>query len=277
MKNKNLVMVSALLIGGLLTLNNSVFADINNSTTSASVKQVPIQAGKMIPMKAGNLEKETCTEIHRGGTHVKGWNIQLDALATAGTITQTTADKIQTYIDEQNAIRTTEMEKVKAMTVDERKAYFESKKANVAEKKDMLSILVEKGIITQVEADAIKAAEQTKQAEQKVIQQATKQEHMTSALNKLVESKVITSAQLIKINEFITVNQETRATEIEKIKAMTQEERVAYLKTNAGNKSTMLTQLVTDKVLTQTQADAVEKVLHSRGSQKGFGRGIDKK
>lgn len=277
MKNKTLFMASALLIGGLLTLNNSVFADVMNSTTPTSVKQMSIQTGKMIPMKAGNLEKESCNEIHKGGMHIKGWDIQLDALVTAGTITQTTADKIQTYLDAQEVTRKAEMEKVKAMTADERKAYFESNKPNVAEKEDILSTLVEKGVITQTEADAIKAVQNTKQAEQKLNQQAKKQEHMTTALNKLVESNVITSAQLIRINEFITVNQETSATEIEKIKAMTQVERVAYLKTNAGNKGNMLTQLVTDKVLTQTQADAVEKVLHSRGSQKGFGKGADKK
>lgn len=277
MKNKNLFMASALLIGGLLTLNNSVFADAANFTNLNAAKQMSIQTGKMISMKAGNLEKESFNEIHKGGMGIRGWNIQLDALVTAGTITQTTADKIQTYLNAQDVTRKAEMEKVKAMTEDERKAYFESNKPNVAERKDMLSTLVEKGVITQTEADAIKAVQNTKQAEQKLNQQANKQEHMTSALNKLVESNVITSAQLIKINEFMTVNQETRATEIEKIKAMTQEERVAYLKTNAGNKSTMLTQLVTDKVLTQTQADAVEKVLHSRGSQKGFGRGVDKR
>lgn len=271
-------MASALLIGGLLTLNNSVFADVNNSTIPTSVKPISIHAGKMIPMKAVDIDKESCNEIHnKGGMHIKGWDIQLDALVTAGTITQTTADKIQTYLDEQKTIRKTEMEKIKAMTADERKAYFENNKPNVAEKKDMLITLVEKGVITQTEADAIKAVQNTKQAEQKLNQQAKKQAHMTTALNKLVESKIITSAQLIKINEFMTVNQETRATEIVKIKAMTQENRVAYLKTNAGNKSTMLTQLVTNKVLTQTQADAVEKVLHSRGSQKGFGRGADKK
>ena len=273
MKNKTLTMASALLIGGLLTFNSSVFADTVNTPAFTGARQKPALAGKITLGKLGNSERKPLFDMKMGGMQRQGLSIKLDALVTEGTITQSIADKIQAYITEQGTTIKAEMEKVKAMTEDERKAYFESKKSNVAEKKDILGTLVEKAVITQTESDAIKVAQQTKQAEQK----STQQEYTTTALNKLVESNVITSAQLIKINEHIAAAQATRGTEMEKIKAMTQEESVAYLKSNVGSKGNILTQLVTNNVLTQTQADAVEKALHSRGFSKDFGRGIIKK
>ena len=277
MKNKTIAMTSALLIGGLLTLNNTVFADVVNATTSASVQQKPAQAGKMLQGKPGNIKQQPFGEMQKGGMHRQGWDMRLDALVTAGTITQATADKIQAYLDAEQATIKAEMEKVKAMTADERKAYFESNKSKAPEKLDMLGTLVEKGVITQTEADAIKAVQTAKQAEQKAAQQAKQKEYTTSALNKLVDSKVITAEQVTKITEYMTKEQATREIEMEKIKAMTPEERDTYFKSNAGNRGSMLAPLVTSKVLTQAQADAVEKALHSNRSPKGFGRGVDKR
>lgn len=264
MRNKTIAMASALLIGGLLTLNGTVFADVADTTTATSVNQRPAQAGKMLFGKSGNLNRQAF-----GGMHQKGWNIQLDALVTAGTITQTTADKIQAYLDTEHVTMKAEMEKVTAMTSDERKAYFESNKSTAPKKLDLLSTLIEKGVITQTEADAIEAVQETKQAEQR----AKQLEYTTSALNNLVKDNVITAEQVVKITEHMSKQQAARTAEMEKIKAMTQEERTAYFESNTDNRGNMLAQLVTDNVLTQAQADAIEKVLHPRGFQKDFGRG----
>jgi Tfp pilus assembly protein PilP len=268
MKNKTILMASALLIGGLLTLNNSVFADVADTTTSTILRQRPAQAGKMMPGKFGDVKHEQF-----GGMHKQGWNMGLDSLVTAGTITQATADKIQAYLDAEQATYKAEMEKVKAMTSDERKAYFESKKTTAPYKVDMVSTLVEKGIITQAEADAICAAQKAKQEEQMVKQQ----EYATTALNNLVNTNGITAEQAAKITEYMTKEHATRVAEMEKVKDMTADERAAYLKSNVGSKGSLLTSLVTDKVLTQTQADAVAKVLQAKGFQKGFGRGAGKR
>jgi hypothetical protein len=273
MKNKTIAMTSALLIGGLLTLNSSVFADVADTTTATSAKQRPAQAGKMLFGKSGNLDQQAFGGMQKGGMHQKGWNIQLDALVTAGTITQTTADKIQVYLDAEQATMKAEMEKVRAMTIDERKAYFDSNKAAAPKNIDMLSTLVEKGVITQTEADAICAAQKAKQAEQ----QAKQQEYATTALNTLVKDNVITTEQVTKITEYMSKEQAERVSEMEKVKAMTEDERAAYFKSNVGNRGNLLTSLVTDKVLTQTQADAVAKVLPGKGFHNGFGRGADRR
>ena len=272
MKNKTIAITSALLIGGLLTLNNSVFADVANATTSASIQQKPFHASKMIPGKRGDLEQKQF-----GGMQRQGWDIQLDALVKSGTITQAKADSIQAYLSEQKAAMKADMEKIKAMTEAERKAYFERNKPKAPERFDILSTLVEKGIITQTEADAIKAAEQAKHEEQRAAEQAKQQEYMTTALNKLVDSKVITAGQVTKITEYMAKEQSAREVEMQKVKAMTKEQRDTYFKSNAENKGNMLAPLVTDKILTQAQADAVVNVLHPRGFSKGFGKGADKK
>jgi hypothetical protein len=277
MKNKTILMASALLIGGLLTLNNSVFADVVDATTSASIKQDPAQTGKMFREKQDNIKHQQFGEMEKGGMFKEGWGMQLDALVAAGTITQTTADKIQAYLDAEQATFKAEMEKVKAMTDDERETYFQNFKSKAPERLDMLSNLVQKGVITQIEADAINAVQNAKQAEENLIQQAKKQEYVTSALNSLVKSNVITAEQVTKITEYMFKEQAVRETEMVKIKAMTEEERTAYLKSHAENKGTMFAQLVTDKVLTQAQADAIEKVLHPKESPKDFDRGPFKK
>jgi Tfp pilus assembly protein PilP len=226
--------------------------------------------------------KEKLNINHKGNVMIskerlgKDWSTELKELVAAGTITQSSADKIQTYIAEQQTAAKAEMDKVKSMTEAERKAYFESKKSDITQKHDLLSTLVEKGIITQTEADTVKAAHQANRDAQRVEQQAQQQENRISALNKLVESNVITAEQVTKINEFISTKQAAREAEMEKVKAMTQEERTAYLKNNVENKTNMLSQLVTDNVLTQEQADAIQKVLPLKGFSMGFGRNIER-
>jgi Tfp pilus assembly protein PilP len=204
------------------------------------------------------------------------WNLQLKDLVTGGTINQATADKMQAYLTEQENTMKAEMDKLQGMTAEQRKTYFESNKSELVKKVDILNDMVEKGILTQQQADAIKVIQQTKQAEEKLAMQAKHLEYTTAALNKLVESKVITSEQLIKINEYVAKEQAAKTAEMEKIKAMTDEEATAYFKSNAGSKDNMLAPLVASKVLTQVQADAVEKVLHSKGAPMGFGKDFGK-
>jgi Tfp pilus assembly protein PilP len=273
MKNKTIAITGALLIGGLLTFNSVAFADVTDSN-STKLPQRFTQVRERIQGKIGDFGYKGQRVMMVNPS--QDWSVQLKELVAAGTITQSSADKIQTYIAEQQTAAKAEMDKVKSMTEAERKAYFESKKSDITQKHDLLSTLVEKGIITQTEADTIKAAHQANRDAQRVEQQAQQQENRISALNKLVESNVITAAQVTKINEFISTKQAAREAEMEKVKAMTQEERTAYLKNNVENKTNMLSQLVTDNVLTQEQADAIQKVLPLKGFSMGFGRNIER-
>jgi hypothetical protein len=148
------------------------------------------------------------------------------------------------------------------MTAEQRKAFFESKTPPTIKKIDLFSAMVEKGIITQAQSDAIKGKLQA-------LDQARYQEDMKASLDKLVQSKAITQEQATKISEYMSKQQTIKIAEVEKIKAMTKEEIDAYFKSNDVIKTNIFSQLVTDKVLTQKQADAVEKALHPMGFFKG--------
>ncbi|QGU94062.1 hypothetical protein GOM49_01950 [Clostridium bovifaecis] len=79
-----------------------------------------------------------------------------DTLVKSGKITQAQEDKIIEFMNKKEEARKTEMEKIKNMTEEERKAYFQESKSK--EKTDLLSELVAAGIINQEEADIVKAA-----------------------------------------------------------------------------------------------------------------------
>ncbi len=82
--------------------------------------------------------------------------IKLASLVTNGTIDQEAADDITAYVKSLETERDAEKTKVDAMTEDERQEYFSSKKDET--RVDLFTDLVNKGIITQTQADAIKAA-----------------------------------------------------------------------------------------------------------------------
>jgi|GEM_PF-662390 len=279
MKNKTLAITGALLIGGLLTFNSIAFADNVDTTASASVKtSIPFEKAMRFRIDGDHRGQKDMVFIHK-----QDWSADLKTLVSEGTITQTVADKIQAYLTEQDNAIKAEMEKLQAMTLDERKAYFESKRADlktaenatkdvIIKKHDLFGDMVEKGVITQQQSDAIKSKLQA-------LEQAKRQEAVKASLDKLVESKTITEAQATKIAEYINKLQAEKMAEMEKIQAMTKEEVAAYFKDKDKDvlKVNIFAQLVTDKVLTQEQADAVQKALHPMGHGKGVGPMMIKK
>lgn len=272
MKNKTIALTGALLIGGLLTFNSVAFADTTDVTTSANVPK-PIQFVKKIRGKMGDFAQKGAKDVVF--MHKQDWSADLKALVADGTIAQTTADKIQAYITEQENTMKAEMEKLQAMTPEQRRAYFESNKQEikkdeaakgniVVRKHDLFSDLVEKGIITQQEADAIKSKLQT-------LRQTERQEEVKADLNKLVEAKTITQEQAAKVIEYMNKQKADKAAEMEKMQDMTLKEITAYFKDKDINKVSIFSQLVADNVLTQEQADAVQKELHPMGFHRGDG------
>ncbi|WP_026890067.1 hypothetical protein [Lacrimispora aerotolerans] len=80
----------------------------------------------------------------------------LAGLVSAGTIDQNASDKITAYLNNLESEREAERTKVEAMTETEKQEYFSSN--HKKEKVDLFANMVNEGIITQAEADAIKAA-----------------------------------------------------------------------------------------------------------------------
>jgi len=255
---------------GTLTLGSSfaVFAaDTSISTTTAATTTSQSQ----------NYNKK-----HEG----KMQSMNVDSLVTAGIIDQTTADAITAYITELQTERKAEMEKVKSMTASEKKAYFESKKSET--KTSLLDQLVCKGIITQTQEDAIKAAQPQKDHSkatqpqkdhskatqpQKDHSKATQPQKNQSKdkkgnrMNKLDVSALVTDGVIDQttadgITAYVTKIQTEQKAEMEKVKSMTASEKKAYFESKKSTtKTSLLDELVSESIITQDQATAIKSAV----------------
>lgn len=254
--------VAGALLGGLLLGSVGIVYAADNSSASTALDGVKSKVKSMLP---GGHDRGPGME----GQRDIGINLDLEALVKDGIITSDESDAIQAKIDEIKAERQAEMDKIKAMTKEERQAYFESKKTDAdqkAKKTDMLSSLVEDNIISSDTAAAIRETQQTQRREER-------QETLTDQLAALVEDGTITADQSDAIVAAMQEQQEKRQAEMEKIKAMSDEEREAYFKDNKpAAPSNFLSELVTAGTITQEQADTVTKAIGGpRGEGKGHG------
>lgn len=247
-KNK----VFAIITAGCLTASLGVSALAYTKNGTAAKKSNPTQA--TVPFQGhGQGERHG-----RDGDHQGNLKTELTALVKAGTISQAIADKITAYQTAQQTTRQAEMDKLKNMTATERSAYQSSLKQ--AAKTDLYTDLVSKGVLTQTEADKIKAAiESSKQAE------------MKTALDALVTSNTLTQAAETAIITALNQADAARIAEKAKLDAMSETDRQAYLQSQKSDvRTNPLSALVTSGTLTKAQADAASKVLPGHN---GFGGG----
>ncbi|SHM72808.1 hypothetical protein SAMN05660826_01794 [Caldanaerovirga acetigignens] len=195
MNKKIKAFIGSALIGGmLLGAGNLVFAQNTGDTSADSskaavVEQAPFKGGFRHGKKGPGmfLKEDILSELAEKGIisseqveKVKEYVEQkmeqerqqiqqqrrqqieeaLQKLVESGTITSEKKDKILAYLDEKEAQRQQEMEKIKNMTEEERKAYFEEKKSSLQKRSKyfMLQELVDKGILTEDEAKAVMQA-----------------------------------------------------------------------------------------------------------------------
>ncbi len=244
--------MSGALIGGLLLGSVglvSAAADDSNAKSKSTSK--PTLSGKMLRGPGQDMGK--------------GMKLDLTALVDKGIISQDQSTAIQAKMDQLNADRKAEMTKIKAMTAAERQAYM---KANKPAKVDLMASLVDSGVITSAQVDAIKAFKQaSRQQEMK--------ENQLKSLTALVEKGTITADQSNLIVQKMDQAATERQAEMDKVKDMTPAEAQAYFKANPREKTNPLADLVTAGSLTQAQADAVRQALHGGRGPGGEGRGME--
>ena len=86
----------------------------------------------------------------------KKHKLDVDALVKDNVISKESGDKMKAYLKAHAKERKAEHEKIRKMTAEERQAYFKEKYP--AGRPDIWSKMTAEGVITQSEADAIKAA-----------------------------------------------------------------------------------------------------------------------
>ncbi|MBZ9684988.1 hypothetical protein G9F72_001265 [Clostridium estertheticum] len=166
----------------------------------------------------------------------------LKVAVTSNIITQAESDKILAY----------ENSKIKTKG---------NKEVNKTEKPDLFKELVSSGILTQAKADALKSSEQ-------IQRDAKREQALETSLAKLVADKTITQDQSDKIKAAMIKEEALMKADLEKTKAMTQEERIAYMEANKGSHINPLKALVDSGIITQAQAEKV-----GPGSHGGPGEG----
>lgn len=193
------------------------------------------------------------------GAEGKGslFNIEanLKALVSSGIITQLEADKILELSKTQKQARQAEMDRIKKMTEEERKAYFKAKKGQRAQKREnIFTKAVSEGIISQEKADAARAKLQE-------IHRAERTANITESLKGLVAAGTITQAQADKVIAYINTleaNKPAPGTLLKEGEKPFAERR---------EKKNPLSELVDNGTLTQAQLDAITKVLPVRGGK----------
>lgn len=148
------------------------------------------------------------------------FNTQLDNLVKSRTITQQQKDKIVSCMEKKRDEKKAEFEKVKAMSEDDRKAYFEKKRSEP--KTDMFKELVDQKVLTQSQAEAVKA--------QLPRHKGDKARGFKNQLDGFVASGTITEEQKGKIIDYLQ-----------------------------KRKADMFKELVDQKIITQQQADTMKK------------------
>ncbi len=242
--------VTGALLGGLLLGSAGYVLAADSNSVSTTIDNMKTKFQSMKPGGRGHGQ----AMMGKG----MGMKFDLQSLVKDGVISSDESAAIQAKIDALQAQRQTEMDKIKAMTAEERQAYFQARQTAADDldtvKIDFLTTLVDEKIISSDTADAIRDSQQAQR-------QQERQNSMTQDLSVLVEDGTITSAQSDAILVAVQEQQTERQAEMEKVKAMTAEAREAYFQTNQPTRSNCLAELVSAGTLTQEQADAVQQAM----------------
>ncbi|MHC1684701.1 MAG: hypothetical protein AB6733_17450 [Clostridiaceae bacterium] len=208
---------------------------------------------------ASSIQPETTKIAQLEKGHKGRFNLDLTKFVEDGTISKEQADKINALLEQKKAEKRAEMEKVKSMTEEEKKAYFEQKKAT-NKKSEFFSELVSSGVITQAQADKIHTSLKESAAKKGCKFDVAKTQEQ---LKTQVDNGTITQEQSDKIITFLNKKIEERKALLEKFKNMSEEEKKSYFEANKDKfkHTDLLAELVSSNTITQEQADALSKVL----------------
>lgn len=204
--------------------------------SASSISSVEAQA-------FNNRSTQTVKEIYAKHGKLKA---VLDKLVQEQKLTQTRADEI---------LKLAEMKK-QEMKKD---CNDHNGEKHIHKKKNVVWALYKSGDITKEEAMAIKSKFQE-----------LRDNKFNEKLDLLQQKGILSSNDIIKINSFMKAEREAKREAIEKIKAMTEEERKQYFKAHKQSKKDILDKMVDEKVITESQAKEIKNVMPEFGKRKNI-------
>ncbi len=183
------------------------------------------------------------------------WHQGLATLVAKGSITEEQSGQILTFLESNNQKMSNLSEKLKDMNPEQRAQYLKES----INTKDAISQMVEQGMITQQQADAVREVIPSFMRTVHLTKQSPQQ--LQANLNELVSKGTITEEQATNILTFLETNHQEMQLMLERIKDMSPEQRTQYLKENFSNRKELVSQMVDKGILSQQQADAVKEVV----------------
>ena len=117
-------------------------------------------------------------------------------------------------------------------------------------KVSLLSELKKEGIITEAEAQMIRAK-----------LREMKDERLGNGLQSLVDKGVLTAKDIDNIRSYMLKVREERKANMEKLKSMTPQERKEFFKESKKDRKDVIDKMVEDKVITKEQAKEIRKAI----------------
>ncbi|MEL7564414.1 MAG: hypothetical protein AAGU27_05965 [Dehalobacterium sp.] len=247
--------LSGVLAGGILVSAGSIMADSSDNDQQSKPLIMEMKRGGM--RELGNIGPGFMMKGQEGLETI------LDELVADGIITQDKADKISEFISKKFEDTKDQREEMKNMTQEERKAAKEDREAIKDENKDkrggILTELVDEGIITQAEADAIQEKLQEKMEAQREEMAAKQKEMMEEKYSKLIEEGIISQNTADQLLAFMEEKRDTMKEQREEIKDMTEEGIKEAISKGLSTRGGYLADAVEAGIITQEEADAIQE------------------
>ena len=202
-----------------------------------------------------------CPNVAEPGERAAALQSVLDKLVAEKALTQEQADKLVSYFKTQLEQRKAQREQMKNLTPEQRQAL--RKEAPL--RKGFLDQAVDDKIITQEQAQAIKEALR----EQK---QHSREAAFQARLAELVKRGTISQSQADAAWAALQTHWQAQRAELEKIKELSAEERMNYLRSKSAEKQHPLQGLIDNGTLTQEQAEQICPVQKTGCKMKNPGR-----
>lgn len=239
--------MTGILVAGLVaSFGGLAFA--NSYSTSDSAVQTNMLSKTRIAGVANIAAKDVIFNFSKGATNQSSLKVALDELVTAGTISRSQADAVLTQFQQELPRKT--MTKF----ASPEQGVNKSEQGTLVKIVDPLKTLIDKGTLTEAQAQAVRDKMYS------ITEQQREQEWQTS-LNTLVNKGTITRDQATKILNFLSANDQMMQNIFDQVKKMNSQQKSQNLKQNLTEIKDPVSQMVDQGIITQQQADALKQTI----------------